>query len=47
VGEHDVALAWDDPTGPWRRLKILCCFRAGVTSASSASWFWSKTFFKW
>jgi len=46
VGEHDVALAWDDPTGPRRRLKILCCFRAGVTSASPISWFWFKTVFK-
>ncbi len=46
VGEHDAALAWDDPTGPCRRLKILCCFRAGVTSASPISWFWFKTVFK-
>ncbi len=46
VGEHDVALAWDDLTGPWRRLTILCCFQAGVKSASPTSWFWLKTVFK-
>ncbi len=44
VEGHDVTLAWDDTPGPWRRLKIWCSFRAWVASASSASWFWSKTF---
>ncbi len=37
-------LRW--PPGPWWRLKIWCSFRAGVTSASSGSWFWSIAFFK-